>query len=72
MVDDLLAALDDPSIAPGVGCAKASRCVASLGFCCMVAYRGVDGCDCSGKFIGSQFIWTLKPVDVTRIHSFTA
>ena len=43
VVDDLLAALDDPSIAPGVGATKASCCVASLGFCSMIAYRGVDG-----------------------------
>ena len=43
VVDDLLAALDDPSIAPGVGPTKASRCIASLGFCSMIAYRGVDG-----------------------------
>ena len=64
VVDDLLAALDDPSIAPGVGATKASCCVASLGFCSMI---GVDGC--SGRFICSQFICTLKPVD---IHTFTA
>jgi hypothetical protein len=43
VVDDLLTALDDPSIAPGVGATKASCCVASLGFCSMIAYRGVDG-----------------------------
>jgi len=72
VVDDLLAALDNPSIAPGVGATKASCCVASLGFCSMIAYRGVNGCDCSGRFICSQFICTLKPVDVTRVHTFTA
>jgi hypothetical protein len=69
VVDDLLAALDDPSIAPGVGPTKASCCVASLGFCSMI---WVNGCDCSGRFICSQFIWALKPVDVSRIHTFTA
>ena len=58
VVDDLLTALDDPS---GVGATKASCCVASLGFC------SIDGC--SGRFICSQFICTLKPVDV---HTFTA
>lgn len=72
VVDYLLAALDDPSIAPGVGPTKASCCVASLGFCSMIANRGVNGCDCSGRFICSQFIWALKPVDVSRIHTFTA
>jgi hypothetical protein len=69
VVDD---ALDDPSVVPGVGATKASRCVASLGFCSMIANRWVDGCDCSGRFICSQFIWALKPVDVSRIHTFTA
>ena len=72
VVDYLLAALDDPSIAPRVGPTKASCCVASLGFCSMIANRGVNGCDCSGRFICSQFIWALKPVDVSRIHTFTA
>ena len=66
VVDD---ALDDPSVVPGVGATKASRCVASLGFCSMIANRWVDG---SGRFICSQFIWALKPVDVSRIHTFTA
>jgi hypothetical protein len=72
VVDDLLAALDDPSIAPGVRATKASCCIASLSFSSMIANRGVDGSDCSGRIICSQFIWTLKPVDVSRINTFTA